>query len=667
MDSKNKLFSAIVIILILLVVLGGIYFLFIKQSSVENLKFKEVKQEDAKQALLNGDIDIYAGSLSVNDIKELEGNSAVTLYPATSTMLGLFMNPYPSIDKFNPFSIKDVRYAMQFLVNREDLANDLFAGFAKPTVTVPWSEHPDYQNIKDTVDKMGISYNKEKAISLIKSGMESAGAVLESNIWVYKEQPVNVIVSYYKGDKTSVIANLFKNSLEEVGFGVTLVETDGGDPNAEAPEDNTDAAELKWNVAIGGWIYYSQSQISNTAILEPYVDSGWWKYNNEEISALEERLNNFKTEDERTEINNALAQKYLEDSTCVWLLAAESVSAARSEVKGLIQDKFVGISNYTNIREAYIPGKDTLVVGLPKTYGSEEAWNHWVVNDINMMYILNTVHDPEIWNNTETLEYSGFRWPFTIQGEDANSIIDIPEDSYFWDVDSKKWTAVEKDKKAVTKVTYDLAKYVGTNWQDGEAITWADVVYNIARSWDVAYDTEKLKVDDNTRHYNLDPIIGLRISGNNLEVYLNKWSSDKYDLLGLATLFQRAAPWELYAATDDIVFNQRLYNYQYLYGSDKKDLNVANSDHVADIFKTLGSFDFAKVESMMTIGDTVYAQKSDLDSRVNSLREWYSSHGHLYINDGPFYIDSFDSSDNSINLKAFHDKSYPFSRGYWRK
>jgi peptide/nickel transport system substrate-binding protein len=664
MNQRQK---GLILVLLALVVLSGItYILLNKESSVENLVFKKVDQTDAKQALLSGDIDIYAGSLSVDDIKELESNPAITLYPATSTMLGFFVNPYPSTDKFNPFSIKDVRYAMQFLINREELANDLFAGFAKPTLTVPWSEHPDYQNIKETVDKMGISYDKEKAISLIKVGMENAGAVLESGIWKYQNQPVNVIVSRQSGKQTTGIADLLKSSLEEAGFTVTTIETDENDPNAELPEDYTDASELKWNIAVGGWIYYSQTKINNTAIIEPYVSSGWWKYNNEEIDTLEERLNNFKTEEERREINNALAQKYLEDSTGVWLLAVESVSAARSEVKGLIQDKFVGISNYTNIREAYIPGKNTLVVGLPETYEPEEGWNHWVVNNIDMMYVLNTIHDPEKWNNTETLEDMGFRWSFIIEGQDTNSVIDIPEDSYFWDVNSKKWNAVEKDKKAVTKVTYDLSKYVGTNWHDGEAITWADVVYNIAHSWDAAYDTEKLKIDENSRHYNIDPVIGLRISGNMLEVYLNKWSPDKYDLLGFAGLFQRSAPWELYAATDDMVFNQRLYNYQYLYESDKEDLNVANPEHVAVIFKTLESFDFAKIESMMTIGETVYAQKSDLDLRVDSLKEWYSYHNHLYINDGPFYIDSF-NSDKSINLKAFYDENYPFSKGYWRK
>jgi peptide/nickel transport system substrate-binding protein len=671
MNQKQRGFSLIAIIVLIFLIVGGISYFVIKNNqigSVEYLKFKKIKQVDAKQALLNGDIDMYMGALPSEEIKGLQKNKAITLYPATSTMIGFFVNPAPSTaTKFNPFSIKEVRYAMQFLVNREDLANNLFAGFAKPTLTDPWSEHPDYKNIKDTVDEMGISYNKEKAISMIKTAMEGSGAVMESGVWTYQKQPVNVIVSYFSGPQTLGIANLIKAFLEQAGFTVSLIETNSDDPNAKAVEDYSNAAELKWNIAVSGWTYYNQSKISNSVILSPYVsDKNWWKYENKEITTLEEKLGDIKTEEERVEVGNMLVQKYLEDSTCVWLLASESVSAARSEVKGLIQDKFIGISNFTNIREAYIPGKDTLIVGMNQTYEPKEGWNHWVVNSISMMNILNTIHDPEKWSEISTLEDVGFRWSFNIEGKDSNSIVDVPEDSYLWDVEGNKWVGVEKGKKAVTKVTYDLSKYVGTNWHDGEEITWADVVFNIAHSWDTAMDKKKLEIDDNGMAYHFEPIVGLRISGNNLEVYLNKWNPDKSSLLGIARIFQRVAPWEMYAATDDLVFNQRAYNYQYLSGSDKEDLNVVNPDHVAAIFKTLETFDFTKIEPIMTMGSNVYAQKSDLDLRVNLLKQWYAAHNHLYISDGPFYIDSF-GTDGSINLKAFHDAAYPFDRGYWRQ
>ena len=668
MNQKQK---GIALILAILVLIGGIsYFLFNQNNqeiSVEYLQFKEVKAVDAKQALLNGEIDIYTGSLPAEDVKELENNPKITLYPATSSVMGLYFNPYPSEEKLNPFSIKKVRYAMQFLVNREELANNLFGGFATPTQTVPWSSHPDYATIQSVVEGLGIGYNKEEAQSLITEGMSEAGAVLEENGWMYQGEPVNIIISHYDSPKSSGIASYLKASLEEVGFMVTLVGTDGDDPNAEAPDDYTNAADLKWNISISGWAYYSQSKISNAAILEPYVaSSDWWEYTNEEIDALEEELSNVKTEEERMEIDAELAKKYLEDATCVWLVTVENVSAVRSEVKGLVQDEFLGISNITNIREAYIPNKDTLVVGLPSLYKKGGGLNHLVVNGIDMMYLLNTIHDPLKWDETNTLNILGFRWPFIIEGEDSNSVIDVPEDSFVWDVDYSKWAFVGEDKKAVTKVTYDLSNYLGTSWHNGQEIVLADVVFNIARDWDAAFNESKLEIDNNWHQILFKSIVGIRISGQALEVYLDKWSPDKNDLLVVARIFQRAAPWELYVATDDLVFNQRLYDYQFLEGSENEKLDVADEEHIAAIFTTLESFDFEKVKSMMTIGDNVYAEENDLVLRLEALKEWNNFHNHLYINDGPFYVDSF-NSDGSIDLKAFNNINYPFAKGHWRE
>ncbi|MDD3006030.1 MAG: ABC transporter substrate-binding protein [Candidatus Pacebacteria bacterium] len=637
--------------------------------AMDNIEFKMVKEEDAKVALLNGEIDIYAGSLLGEDIKELKDNSEVTLFPSASTMLGFYVNPYPdSADKLNPFSIKQVRYAMQFLVDREEMANELFFGFAQPTLTVPWSKHPDYQNIKSSVDESGISYDKGKATSLIKTGMEDAGATLESGKWMYGNKQVDIIISFSdsKQLKFTEMADMLKASLEEEGFAVTLLSTDYSDSYARPPENYTDAAELKWNIAISGWTYYGQTPISNVAILDPYVGDGWWEYSDKEIDELEEKQKNYKTEEERRDINNKLSGKYLEDSTGVWLLATDSVSAARKEVEGLIQDEFIGIKNYTNLRESYIPGKDKLIVGLPKFYDSSSNWNPWVVDGINAMYLLNTVHDPLVWNDTDTLEERSFSWPFTIENRGAEATIDIPDDTFFWNVKDKQWQEVTKDAKAVTKVTYDLSDYIGRKWHNGQEITSADIVYNAARAWDVAFDEEKQKIDDEWRQSYYEPIIGLRLDGTTLEVYLDKWSSDEDDLLLIAKSFQRMAPWELYAATDELVFDERLYDYQIVENSENEKLNLADPKHIEAIFETLDTFDFSKVSPMLTLGNKLYAQKSDLDSRISSLKHWYAYHNHLFVSDGAFYVDSIDTSDGSVEMKAFRDDSYPFGKGYWR-
>lgn len=70
----------------------------------EHIKLKKVKVDEAKDALLNGEIDMFVGSIDHDDAQELEDNKNFTLYPAVSTMVGFYVNPYPdSKEELNPF------------------------------------------------------------------------------------------------------------------------------------------------------------------------------------------------------------------------------------------------------------------------------------------------------------------------------------------------------------------------------------------------------------------------------------------------------------------------------------------------------------------------------------------------------------------------------------
>ena len=67
----------------------------------------------------------------------------------------------------------------------------------------------------------------------------------------------------------------------------------------------------------------------------------------------------------------------------------------------------------------------------------------------------------------------------------------MPADALTWDVESKTWVPVAAGTEAVSKVTFDYSKYLGSNWHHGQPITMADAVYSIAQAFDRAYDPEK--------------------------------------------------------------------------------------------------------------------------------------------------------------------------------
>ena len=82
--------------------------------------------------------------------------------------MGISLNPAPGKEgQLNPFSLKSVRFALQYLIDRDEIAESAYGGYAIPVVVDMIPEHPSYEAIKPSVDSYEIKYNKEKALLLI--------------------------------------------------------------------------------------------------------------------------------------------------------------------------------------------------------------------------------------------------------------------------------------------------------------------------------------------------------------------------------------------------------------------------------------------------------------------------------------------------------------------
>ena len=74
-------------------------------------------------------MDLYLYGLKTEAAQELQGAEGVQLFQAPATTLSLILNPAPAPEgKLNPFSIPEVRQAMQYLVNRDFIAQDIYRG-----------------------------------------------------------------------------------------------------------------------------------------------------------------------------------------------------------------------------------------------------------------------------------------------------------------------------------------------------------------------------------------------------------------------------------------------------------------------------------------------------------------------------------------------------------
>jgi len=625
-----------------------------------------VPQNEAGAALESGKLDYYLAPLSAEDVQGIKSNpsTAVALYPATSTFMGIYFNPAPAASGINPFSSQKARFALNFLIDKEKIAREVYGGAAFPVASIPWPGHPSYASISPAVDSFNITYDKAKGMKLLEEAMAGQGAAMVNGTWHYNGAPITLLMPLYNGTGATSAKRTFSemvaSDLKAAGFAVQMPAY--SDYN-EMPQYTTDPAAMRWNVDVSGAIFYGASKFQPAMFLAPYSQDGWWQYNNTAITAAEKTLGSAATQAEWDGANSLLARLYLNDSVGIWLVALDSNYGAGKGVLGIADNRFVGIGDYDTARQASVQGKKTLAIGTPELYDPQASWNPVVVESIYMMGLLNTIHDPAWTADPVTLEEKPYRWGFAIERYSAPQL--LPQGAFMWSVAEKKWVATPANATAKTKVTYDLSRYIGANWHNGQKIGWADVLYFLASTSDRMYDAEKQKIASDQYKGTLDAVVGYRMNGNTLETYLNTQDLDNGNLLAVARMFQRAAPLEIYAAGDSLVFAQKKYSYGDVPSSGVPPLSMVNSTHTGDVLAAMGGLTDAQIAPMATVGGTNYLGSGTLFARLAADKAWNAAHGNLVISDGAFYLDYYNQTDGSAHLKAFRDPAYPFAAGRW--
>jgi peptide/nickel transport system substrate-binding protein len=202
-------------------------------------------------------MDLYLFGLKTEAAEELRGTEGVELIDAPATTVSLILNPAPAPEgELNPFSIPEVRQAMQYLVNRDSIAQDIYRGAARPMRTHVGPSDPDFLTIYDIDRGSGISYDPELARELIAEAMSAAGAELIDGVWHSPDedgqpQPVRIKLVGRVEDERRDIADLVRAELEQAGFEVATTY----DQFAPAVQKvySTDPAAFEWHIYTEGW------------------------------------------------------------------------------------------------------------------------------------------------------------------------------------------------------------------------------------------------------------------------------------------------------------------------------------------------------------------------------------------------------------------------------
>ena len=633
----------------------------------EKIVFKKIAPENAVENIVSGEIDYYLESIKT---KENDPQiQKVDLVNVSSTINGILLNPAPSLEnKFNPFSSQKARFALQFLLDRDSIAENAHNKFGNAAVINIFANHPMYEKSLEAAEKLSIEFNPEKGEELLAEAMQEQGAEKVDGKWMFDGEPVSLkMFSVNFIEEMKDIGDSVAETLEETGFEIEIIYQSRDDEN---PAYYSDPAGLEWSITPTSWIYYGIGRYITPSFSELYEKDGWWAHENSEKSLLNKKLTeeSFDNAEEWEEIVWELVNVDLEDSVGIWISHQQNVFAKNPALQNVTEDNFVGLRNYLNVRKAGMPDSDTIKIGMSETHIANESWNPAVIMGINIMDIINTLHDPILWANPKSLETEGFRWNFEIESA-GETEISVPEKSFVWNPENKKWDNVADGTTARTKVSYNLSNYIDSKWHHGIEIGWSDILFFTAAQWDMAFDKEKITTDDvgKRRQDMFNEIKGIRINGNTLDVYLNKSSFEADQLTSFAGMFRWIAPWEIYAGTDKLVFEDKTFRYTKATNDeiDIEPLSLVKEEHCLELIAAIKAIDAQNIKPMFEAGGKDYSSAQELSERTTVLENWFAQKGHLIINDGPFYLERFDPTTSEMELRAFRDNNYPINWETW--
>ena len=323
---------------------------------------RESDASAAIQKLKDNTVDVYANRLADSALY-----AAVLADPDLAVLenLGIFyeltFNPvgptFPETDKLNPFSVPRFREAMQWLVDREYVAQEIYDGLAVPRYTCLTDSFADAkERYSDLIAEMEAKYAHDaaKAEAVISEEMGKLGAVLQSGKWIYNGEPVEIIGLIRTEDHRKEMGDYFADLLEGLGFTLTKQHSTG--PDLLPIWCGSDPALGGWHFYTGGWIdtvIYRDEGV-NFGFLYTNLGLGqtqcplWDEYRNDpDFYEAAERLwtCNYTSMAERRDLFEICIPKSMEDNVRMFLVTSEQFTPKQANVR-LAADLMGGVAGW---------------------------------------------------------------------------------------------------------------------------------------------------------------------------------------------------------------------------------------------------------------------------------------------------------------------------------
>ncbi len=637
-------------------------------------------------------------------VRNVGSTSELTLNPVGPT--------FPGTGALNPFSVPRIREALNYLVDRDYVANEIMGGLALPKYTClngPFTDasvrYPDIYNL--IVE--AYANDPAKAEAIFNEEMPKLGATKVDGKWMYGGKAVNLIFLIRVEDERKRMGDYVAGLLEDLGFETTRLYRTGAESSPIWM--NGDPAAGQWNVYTGGWVTTAIARDQGTNFAYYYTKIGrsdplWQKYENDPAYlAVAEKLwnNEFNSMAERRDLFEDAMWGAMKESYRIWMVDRTAFSpfvknfrVAADVAGGIYGSQAWGwTAHFVDAAGKRQEGGKlrVLVNSMLSNPWNAIAGSNWVYD---MFPIRGTGEQAWVRDTRD-----GLVWPLVFERAEVtaqtglpiasdprhtwctlkfDSEIKVPADAWYdFDAKTQKWITVgEAFPEGTTAKTKSVVYYPASLYtkplHDGTKVSIADIVLAMIVPIDRAKPDSKIydesavpgyksfmKVHKGYRIAQRDPLI--------IEVY-----SDSYQLDA-----------ELTAVNGGVVAGSALFPYYSqgpafwhtltlgILAEEKKlaafgatkagKLGVPYTSYIAgpslDILRDMMleclSTGYRPYEPTMA----AFLPLSEAVSRWTLLENFYKKMGHFWVASGPFYLEKAYPIEKVVVLKRFADYKLP--------
>ncbi len=624
----------------------------------------------AVQEVRVGNLDAYFWRIPLEITKGLKNDPNIHIYESPGGRLSILLNPAISNTTLNPFSIREVRYAMNYLIDRELVVNEILRGYGAPLYTSYGQFDPDYTVLIDSIESFGFRYNPTLAEKIIRDALEKNGAKRLNEKWYYNDDPITIKFFIRNDDpRRDSLGKILVSELKRLGFNIE--EINGDLTKAFNIVYGSDPKNFEWHIYTEGWGSSAIERYDTSLAAQMYApwfgnmpgfqNSNYWNYQNQRLDEITIKIFNgdYRSKIERDQLLNEAIKVGVDESVRIFVASTIDPYIINSNVQGVILDFGAGITS----RFALINAKsddNILKVGMKQIY--QGSWNP--VGGLRDWYatrVWSAVSDPAVFRHPHTGDILPVRATWSVYTLGPDNKLPIPNDAFIWNATSDRWVNVHGN--AISKVVYDL-KY--SRWHDNSMMDKNDILYTIyfLYEWsnkesedDPTYDSEYATVAKQLR----DTIKGFRfIDDDTIEVYLDYWHFDINYIADYGSIWS-TIPWQIYAAMEDLVINNKV-------AFSRTEANVKGVNWLSLLIKddsTLIKDSLIRLKSDKFIPKPLAMDQAYLEGRYSNTITWIEEKEHAVISNGPFYLERYNPDARTITIKSFRDDTYPFDKEYW--